>query len=151
MSTFTTPLEITPSEKNGFWKLLSAFSYCIEEKTRSIVINVPAGFETDFASIPKLFWNILPPFGSYGKSAIIHDFLYSEVSDGLKFSRQESDHIFLQAMKVLKTPYLIRNSMWLGVRVFGWLFYKKRKQTNKDLQAVFKITFTIIDLRKSLL
>ena len=27
------------------------------------IIEVPAGFETDFASVPRLFWRVVPPGG----------------------------------------------------------------------------------------
>lgn len=40
------------------------------------IIRVPAGFVTDFASIPRAFWVVLPPTGKYGKAAVVHDYLY---------------------------------------------------------------------------
>jgi Protein of unknown function (DUF1353) len=39
-------------------------------------VNVPVGFVTDFASIPRPFWSLLPPEGEYAYAAILHDFLY---------------------------------------------------------------------------
>lgn len=39
-------------------------------------VNVPKGFVTDFASVPKPFWSVLPPDGDYTYAAIIHDYLY---------------------------------------------------------------------------
>ena len=39
-------------------------------------VEVPAGFVTDFASIPRVFWSLLRPDGSYTYPAIVHDFLY---------------------------------------------------------------------------
>jgi len=39
-------------------------------------ITVPAGFDTDYASIPRIFWPIYPPDGEYAPAAILHDFLY---------------------------------------------------------------------------
>jgi len=41
-------------------------------------ITVPTGFVTDFASIPRIFWSILPPDGEYTYPAILHDYLYWE-------------------------------------------------------------------------
>jgi len=35
-------------------------------------ITVPAGYRTDFASIPRLVWPLLPPVGRSGKAAVIH-------------------------------------------------------------------------------
>jgi hypothetical protein len=39
-------------------------------------VNVPVGFVTDFASVPRAFWSILPPDGEYTYAAILHDYLY---------------------------------------------------------------------------
>src|SRR5262245_60709692 len=39
-------------------------------------VNVPAGFVTDFASIPRAFWSLLRPDGRYTHPAIVHDYLY---------------------------------------------------------------------------
>ncbi|GAA7467324.1 hypothetical protein HpBHB14_15440 [Helicobacter pylori] len=38
-------------------------------------ISIPKGFITDGATIPKLFWNILSPFGRFFKSCALHDFI----------------------------------------------------------------------------
>jgi hypothetical protein len=37
------------------------------------VIHIPAGFRTDLASVPRLFWWLLPPTGAYENAATIHD------------------------------------------------------------------------------
>lgn len=37
------------------------------------VLTVPAGMTTDLASVPKVFWSLLPPDGPYGKAAGVHD------------------------------------------------------------------------------
>ena len=38
-------------------------------------IPIPKGFITDGATIPKLFWNILSPFGRFFKSCALHDYI----------------------------------------------------------------------------
>src|SRR5437868_748210 len=39
-------------------------------------IVVPAGFVTDFASIPRAFWSGMSPHGQYSRAAVLHDYLY---------------------------------------------------------------------------
>jgi len=39
-------------------------------------VDVPVGFVTDFASIPRPFWALLPPEGEYAYAAILHDYIY---------------------------------------------------------------------------
>ena len=55
------------------------------------IIEVPAGFETDFASVPRLFWRVVPPWGRYSPAAVVHDYLYHTG----KVSRLAADRLFL--------------------------------------------------------
>lgn len=61
-------------------------------------VNVPAGFVTDLASIPRIFWSMLRPDGNYCYAAIIHDYLYWEQP----VSRNTADEIFRFAMEDFK-------------------------------------------------
>ena len=129
MSSFTSPLKLE-FISNNFWRLTEPFEFHVGTKESEEIISVPAGFGTDFASIPKLFWNILPPQGDYGKAAVIHDYLY--VTQGLegKYSRKQCDYIFLQGMEVLGVGGLARWLIYNAVRWFGgwaWDKYKKKQ------------------------
>ncbi|EOI6844551.1 DUF1353 domain-containing protein, partial [Salmonella enterica] len=79
------------------------------------VIEVPAGFVTDLASVPRIFWTILPPDGKYAKAAIIHDWMY----DNALRTKKEADLIFLDGMTVLGVPKWKRIIMYYAVRLFG--------------------------------
>jgi hypothetical protein len=81
------------------------------------MISVPAGSETDGASVPRVFWNLFDPFGDYFGAAVIHDFLYSPAND--EFSRAESDLIFKEAMYNLGIPWYRREVIYQAVRLFG--------------------------------
>lgn len=87
---------------------------------------MPALFVTDGASIPRMFWNIFPPTGSYFKAAIIHDYLYSSLND--KFSRSESDLIFKEAMFNLGIGWIKRETIYRAVQLFGWTAFKGLKE-----------------------
>ncbi|EOG2822191.1 DUF1353 domain-containing protein, partial [Salmonella enterica] len=89
----------------------------------SDIISVPAGFITDLATIPRIFWTILPPDGKYAKAAIIHDYLY----DNALRTKKEADLIFLDGMTVLGVPKWKRTVMYWAVRVFGIGRYRKIK------------------------
>ena len=127
VSTFTTPLEIE-YEDGRTWKVTQEFDYALSwcptpnvaDKTEPI-IRVPAGFVTDFASIPRAFWTILPPTGKYGKAAVVHDFLY--VKGGIlppdRFTKNDADRIFYEAMGVLGVNQFVRWTMWKAVSAFG--------------------------------
>jgi hypothetical protein len=78
-------------------------------------IIVPAGFVTDFASVPRLPFAYLLAGGVAHKAAVVHDFLY-ETATGTK---EEADKIFLEAMTVLGIPAWRRNLMYAAVRIGG--------------------------------
>jgi len=83
---------------------------------------VPADFDTDFASSPRLLWWLVPPTGVYTRAAVLHDWLYRTGHT----SRRDADRVFLAVMLELKTRRLRALAMWGAVRAFGWLHYKQR-------------------------
>lgn len=85
-------------------------------------ITVPKDFITDGASIPKMFWSILGPFGDYFEAAVIHDFLYSP--SNVKFPRNMSDIIFKEGMYNVGVPWYRREIIFRAVQLFGSSNYK---------------------------
>lgn len=89
-------------------------------------VTIPTGFQTDGASVPRIFWNILQPYGEYFPAALLHDYLYSRQSSLFHtFDREESDYLFKEAMFNLGVPWHVRHTIHTAVRLFGWKAYKK--------------------------
>jgi hypothetical protein len=97
------------------WRVHEPMAYEIE----GVAYAVPAGFSTNMASIPRIFWNILPPTGKYAKAAILHDWLYTVG----KLPRKECDQILLDGMKSLTVESWKRHLMYYSVRLFGKSHY----------------------------
>lgn len=114
----------------GAWQLTAPLVF--ESAHLDRIVTVPEGFETDFASVPRLplaYWL----FGNVAdEAAVVHDFAYS---CGL-VSRKEADALFSEAMGSLDAQSIEaksgiakavprawfsvrRGAMWLGVRLFG--------------------------------
>lgn len=139
MSSFTDPLrlEYLNGSGTGTWKLLVPFHYYLTEPGgENEYVVVPEGFITDFASIPRGLWNLLPPTGIYGKAAVIHDFLYQErtvnwLKDGYILGRNvdrgEADRILRDAMEVLGVGRFTRWAVYAGVRAGGWAAWGKHR------------------------
>jgi len=105
------------------FKTLSALSY----RTKAgIIINVPKGFVTDGASIPRACWSIIgSPFtGKYKRAAMVHDWLYHELTT----TRIYADRIFLEIMQERKVSLWKRLSMYRAVRTFGWIPWNRQKK-----------------------
>lgn len=117
MSSFTSTLIVTPMPDGRKWKLWKEFSYHIGSEYSADYVHVPAGFVTDFASVPFVFWAILPRWGRYGKAAILHDWLYHYHIR----TRKEADCIFYEAMLVNGTKKWKAKVMYWAVRIAGWL------------------------------
>ena len=122
MSSFTSPLIVTPMLDGRKWKLFRSFAYHIGSKYSGNKITVPAGFITDFASVPWILWTFLPSWGKYGKAAVVHDYLYQTHNQ----TRFMADAIFYEAMVVGGTAKWKAKMMYYGVRLFGWLAWKQR-------------------------
>ena len=88
------------------------------------LIAVPAGFQTDFASVPRIPL-IYEAWGDRAhREAVIHDYLYRKDSIPV-VDRSMADSVFKEAMKATGKPWRIWWFMWLGVRAGGWTAYHK--------------------------
>lgn len=123
MSQFTDALIVSPLADGNTWVLIKPFGYEVGKKGSGDLVSVKAGFMTDFASIPRLFWAILPKWGKYGNAAVIHDWLYwSQDRD-----RSEADKIMLEAMKILTVSKWKRHLIYFAVRLFGIFAWNRNK------------------------
>ena len=86
-------------------------------------ITVPAGFETDFASVPRIpfaYW--LAGNTAHGP-AIVHDWLYRTH----QVSRRQADAVFYEAMGAWGMMGWRRGLMWGAVRAFGWSPWRRSR------------------------
>ena len=106
------------------FRLTASFRYHSSVGT----IQIPKGFYTDGASVPKIFWNIFSPWGSYFSAALVHDFLYSKDSNEIfpVAGRKEADLIFKEAMFNAGVGWITRETVYRAVRLGGWASYKKK-------------------------
>ena len=138
MSSFTTSLILRFLDtKEGIkrFEVYEPFIYYIDRLGGNLKVEIPEGFCTDFASVPRIFWSVVPPIGLYGKAAVVHDYLCEknhawQVDEQGNWSyytvsRKEADKIFLDAMKVLGVGKVKRNTMFWGVRFYSIFTFKK--------------------------
>ncbi len=112
MSEFRTMLVVAPMPDGIQWALQAPLEY--QSDLLGIVI-VPSRFISDFASIPKVLWNILPPWSRYGAAACLHDFLYwNQIA-----SRAIADGVLREAMTLLGVDTATVNQIYGAVSAFG--------------------------------
>lgn len=144
MSRFTRPLLVTPLADGKTWVTMRAFGYDVGAENSGDIVEVSVGFMTDFATVPRLFWSVLPEWGKYGNASVIHDWLYWVQTR----PRAEADRIFFEGMAVSQVGLITRYAMFYAVRWFGWLAWYRnqldrassfdRMIPNAELQAGLK-------------
>lgn len=115
--------EASATLKRDLWVVTKPFSFYIGDKHSGRWVHVPIGFMTDGASVPRMLWSFIPPWGVYGQAVILHDFLCEYLSitvDGLPadITRQYADELFDEAMKVLRVPDQLRETIFNGVSAY---------------------------------
>lgn len=103
------------------------YHYHTCEKIKFIVNDrhfvIPANFETDLASIPKIAWIIIAPaHSSLIRPSIVHDWFYRKTCD---FTREEADLIFYHMLKNDGISEIDASIMYYAVRWFGGQYYKE--------------------------
>lgn len=99
----------------------------IEDQTfDSLGITVPAGYRCDFASTPKLIWSLgFTPLGRHQRAALLHDYLYDQHHRFGCGDRAVADRAFLVQMQLDGVGWRSRWTMYLAVRLFGWLYWDR--------------------------
>lgn len=105
------------------------------------LITIPDGFETDLASVPRIFWAFLPPSGVYERAAVLHDFGCVSLAHGTcLLPSRDVDGLFRRVAREGGSSFLTRWALWTGVR-WGALFNKARRPGwLRDAPKVLAIT-----------
>lgn len=112
-------IELLPDGRSA--KLLTPYRVRTED---GVSVDVPAGFVTDFASVPRFFWRVLPPWGKYSPAAVVHDYLYYSG----QVSREDADRTFARLMQSLGVPGWKITIMYYAVRWFGWMAWNRHRK-----------------------
>lgn len=82
---------------------------------------VPAGFYTDFASIPRVMRLFAVSDSLTSAPATLHDYHYRVILRG----RRWADSLFYQGLRDNGVHWFFAWSYWFAVRVFGWYSYRR--------------------------
>ena len=118
MSHFVTDLDVrkhthdASADQRGTWSLTAPLVY---RSDLIGLITVPAGFVTDFASVPRIPVAFLLAGDCGQETAVIHDFLYTTH----QVDRAKADAVLREALVAGSEPRWRAWLMWLGVRIGG--------------------------------
>jgi hypothetical protein len=111
----------------GNWILASAWLYRDGNTEREI----PRGFVFDFASVPKLFWNIISPTELGDKGPLEHDWEYR---NGIG-PRRKADKRLMAYMEKRGIKWWKRQAAYQLVRAWGWRSWNSGKVVIEELAA----------------
>ena len=109
------PRLVEADDSGRFFALADPMVVRIEIDGRRVTVVVPAGFITDFASVPAWAWPVATKLGPWNLPAVLHDYLYFS---GL-FDRLTADRLFRAAMASRHVTRWRRELMYAAVRVGG--------------------------------
>lgn len=109
-----------------FWRVMAPFRFFFTWRGVAYSVDVPMGYLTDGASVPRPFHPIIGPWGDHGPAAIAHDIMCEylkvwNVSLGRQesISRKQADDIFNEIMKVCGVDDIKRTTIYKAVRVYA--------------------------------
>jgi len=123
MSKFLTELE-TRDLTDSVFELTIPLTY--ESDLLKCVLIVPAGFQSDRASVPRIPIAYMLFGDKAHREACLHDYLYR--SDSIPVAtRKQADDVFYESMKLRGKSWFVRWCMWSGVRLGGWTAFHDLK------------------------
>jgi hypothetical protein len=126
---YLAPPEYCKGDSWDHIELVADYCFAVDGK----LYWVPAGYEINGASIPRLFWSIIgSPFDPEKiPAAFAHDALYLTHA----FTRSEADEVLFQLLLQAGSRLRTARTMWAAVRMFAGFAWDNNVQDVKDLQA----------------
>lgn len=107
------------------WQLAQPFKFSVDGQ----VFVIPAGFWTDFASVPRVLWSLISPY-DLGIGPVPHDFGYFI---GYR-DKSYWDLVFQACMEKDQVERWKRNAAYIAVDWFGWSAWKQYRKANTKHQ-----------------
>jgi hypothetical protein len=116
------------------WILLSDIRFSIDNK----VYNVPAGFITNFGSIPSVMRPVFNQMGKSLRAFAVHDWIYSQSVDVLEHQR-DCDKVLYDLSRADGESWVKAKMINKGLLLGGWTHFKKIKpRIEKVSKSVIK-------------
>lgn len=129
-SHFPLPLAGVFEDDGRRFTLSQPFVYRDSEK--DLVVEVPAGFRTDWNSVPGALWSWFAPW-EYAEAGLIHDALYKNPSGFQSRSlrppltRAQCDDIHRRILDLKGCRWTKRQAIWLALRAGGGVAWNRHR------------------------
>jgi hypothetical protein len=132
--------------------------------TKGDTFTVPAGFVTDFATIPRFLHWLVSPYGPYTRAAVLHDWLLVELANWSQnwaardepypgnpiganlppADSRDADGIFRRVMQDLGVSWAKRWTMWAAVRLAACFSSRRAYGRNFGADAARVLTVAVL-------
>lgn len=102
--------------------LIYALMQALRYQNGNCTYTIPAGYQTDLASIPQRYQQRPPHESPAARPGVLHDYLYTTNA----VPRHVADRMFRRALREEGVPLGQRLAMWGAVRMFGGPSYRDR-------------------------
>lgn len=119
---FLSSLQVEQIDEDN-WRLTAPLRFYSARLDR--LIEVPRGFVTDFASVPRFPFIYWFTAGKFQAAAVIHDWFYR--TDTEDITRAAADAVLAEAMEALGYWKVRQWFVWAGVRIGGYWSYDTRR------------------------
>lgn len=118
-------------EENGsgrYFTLTEAFTFVDGDET----IVVPAGFRTDFNSVPRLAWAYFSPW-DHLEAGVVHDWLYKTPGNR---NRTSCDAVHRRILHLKGVRWSKRQVVWASIRAGGWVPWNRYRQAETTTSSM---------------
>jgi len=125
-------------EEKNLFEVKTEFVWFLNREDKKEYIVVPAGFTTDLASIPRIFWGL---FDRYRVSSILHDYLYQTHTIASKNAKNEeiyrpctfheANYIYFQSLRTEWVGILEAILQYTAVTLFWKKHYDKHQKPSR--------------------
>lgn len=118
-----------------YWVVVRPITYTTKDRDAGTTksLQVPKGFVTDLASVPREFWAALSPTDKYMNAAILHDYLYWDQRCG----KTDADVILYAAMRSYGVSSNQRHAVFDGVYFGGHGSYEENHKRREQGESRF--------------
>jgi hypothetical protein len=116
------------------WTLHEPLVYIATDGTR---IEIPSGFVTDLATVPRIFWSIFPTSWSYDPATVLHDYLLYSSEEKTQKDIDYANDMFEEAMYSVNVNKIQICVMMVAVRFHFFLkrIYQKIKHSSNEIYS----------------
>lgn len=124
--------DIDPIDEQPTYRLVKSWVCVLKLDAKLKRIEIEKGYTYDGATVPWFLSWVIERDGVHRESALIHDYLYENIKDGvgriilgdddLFYNRKDADQVFRECLKAQGLSNWRARLAYYAVRAWGWKY-----------------------------